>query len=214
MFAASNPALEKSLRVLYDKVYFQNGEQAVSKKFVGFWNVSVILTYIELCVAVGSICAAADGKIWPAVIGLTLCGLCDMFDGKIARATKRTKDAEVFGIQIDSLCDLVSFGVLPSAIGHAMGITGAAMAVLMFYTLCAVIRLGYFNVTEQKRQETTSENRTSFEGLPVTWSAVIVPLVSLIRLANESIMPWVMGAVLFIVGFCFIARIRVKKPQI
>ena len=101
MFAASNPALEKSLRVLYDKIYFQNGEQAVSKKFVGFWNVSVILTYIELCVAVGSICAAADGKIWPAVIGLALCGLCDMFDGKIARATKRTKDAEVFGIQID-----------------------------------------------------------------------------------------------------------------
>ena len=120
----------------------------------------------------------------------------------------------MFGIQIDSLCDLVSFGVLPSAIGHAMGITGAAMGVLMFYTLCAVIRLGYFNVTEQKRQETTSENRTSFEGLPVTWSAVIVPLVSLLRLANESIMPWVMGAVLFIVGFCFIARIRVKKPQI
>ena len=140
--------------------------------------------------------------------------LTDMFDGKIARATKRTKDAEVFGIQIDSLCDLVSFGVLPSAIGHAMGITGIAMAVLMFYTLCAVIRLGYFNVTEQKRQETTSENRTSFEGLPVTWSAVIVPLVSLVRLANESIMPWVMGGVLFIVGFCFIARIRVKKPQI
>ncbi len=186
----------------------------MSKKFVGFWNVSVILTYIELCIAVGSICAAADGKVWPAVIGLALCGLCDMFDGKIARATKRTKDAEVFGIQIDSLCDLVSFGVLPSAIGHAMGITGVAMAVLMFYTLCAVIRLGYFNVTEQKRQETTSENRTSFEGLPVTWSAVIVPLVSLVRLANESIMPWVMGGVLFIVGLCFIARIRVKKPQI
>ena len=103
----------------------------MSKKFVGFWNVSVILTYIELCIAVGSICAAADGKVWPAVIGLALCGLCDMFDGKIARATKRTKDAEVFGIQIDSLCDLVSFGVLPSAIGHAMGITGVAMAVLM-----------------------------------------------------------------------------------
>ena len=47
----------------------------MSKKFVGFWNVSVILTYIELCIAVGSICAAADGKVWPAVIGLGLCGL-------------------------------------------------------------------------------------------------------------------------------------------
>lgn len=186
----------------------------MSKKFVGFWNVSVILTYIELCIAVGSICAAADGKIWHAVIGLALCGVCDMFDGKIARATKRTKDAEVFGIQIDSLCDLVSFGVLPSALGHAMGISGIAVGVLMFYTLCAVIRLGYFNVTEQKRQEETSENRTSFEGLPVTWSAVIVPLVSLLRLWNEAAMPYIMGCVLFVVGFCFIARIRVKKPQI
>ena len=186
----------------------------MSKKFVGFWNVSVILTYIELCIAVGSICAAADGNIWTAVIGLVLCGVCDMFDGKIARATKRTKDAEVFGIQIDSLCDLVSFGVLPSAIGHAMGVSGIATAILMFYTLCAVIRLGYFNVTEQKRQETTSENRTSFEGLPVTWSAVIVPVVSLLRLASEEIMPYVMGVVLLAVGFCFIARIRVKKPQI
>lgn len=186
----------------------------MSRKFVGFWNVSVILTYIELCIAVGSICAAADGKIWYAVVGLALCGVCDMFDGKIARATKRSKDAEVFGIQIDSLCDLVSFGVLPSALGHAMGISGAATAVLMFYTLCAVIRLGYFNVTEQKRQEETSENRTSFEGLPVTWSAVIVPLVSLLRLWNADAMPYIMGAVLFVVAFCFIARIRVKKPQI
>lgn len=186
----------------------------MSKKFVGFWNVSVILTYIELCIAVGSICAAADGKVWPAVIGLALCGLCDMFDGKIARAHEAHEGRR--GIRHPDRFAVRSRVVrrAPSAIGHAMGITGVAMAVLMFYTLCAVIRLGYFNVTEQKRQETTSENRTSFEGLPVTWSAVIVPLVSLVRLANESIMPWVMGGVLFIVGFCFIARIRVKKPQI
>lgn len=187
----------------------------MSKKFVGFWNVSVILTYIELYIAVGSICLAAEGSVWPPIIGLVLCGVCDMFDGKIARATKRTKDAEVFGIQIDSLCDLVSFGVLPSALGHCAGIRGWGMLVLMFYTLCAVIRLGYFNVTEQKRQETTSENRTAFEGLPVTWSAVIVPLVSLLRfcVAGETFR-WIMGVVLFAVGFCFIARIRVKKPQI
>ena len=186
----------------------------MSKKFVGFWNRSVILTYIELCIAVGSICACADGHFWYAVIGLMLCGVCDMFDGKIARATKRTKDAEVFGIQIDSLCDLVSFGVLPSAIAHAMGVSGAGVLVLMFFTLCGVIRLGYFNVTEQKRQEETKENRTSFEGLPVTWIAVILPLVSLLYFVNADMMGWVMGIVLFVVGFCNIARIRVKKPQI
>ena len=88
----------------------------MSKKFVGFWNVSVILTYIELCIAVGSICAAADGKVWPAVIGLALCGLCDMFDGKIARATKRTKDAEVFGIQMINV--LTGFKYIGEQIAH------------------------------------------------------------------------------------------------
>ena len=84
----------------------------MSKKFIGFWNVSVILTYIELCIAIGCICMAADGYLWQPAVGLVLCGICDMFDGKIARATKRCEDAKVFGIQIDSLCDLVSFGVL------------------------------------------------------------------------------------------------------
>ena len=182
---------------------------------IGFYDYTVILTYLGALLGLLGISMSIHGKFLLAIFCMAGALVCDTMDGIVARKKKnRTKNEMLFGIQIDSLCDLVSFGVLPSAIGHAMGITGAAMAVLMFYTLCAVIRLGYFNVTEQKRQETTSENRTSFEGLPVTWSAVIVPLVSLVRLANESIMPWVMGTVLFAVGFCFIARIRVKKPQI
>ena len=187
----------------------------LNKWFLGFWNRSVILTYIELCIAVGGICASANGKYWTAVICLALCGVCDAFDGKIARATKRSADACVFGIQIDSLCDLVSFGVLPSAIGHCAGIRGIGVAVLMLYSLCAVIRLGYFNVTEQKRQQETSENRKEFEGLPVTWSSVIVPLVSLLHLVIRGQgFAWILGLVLLAVGLCFISHLRVGKPQI
>lgn len=187
----------------------------MSRKFVGFWNVSVILTYIELCIAVGSICMAADGYIWQPLVGLVLCGVCDMFDGKIARATKRCEDAKVFGIQIDSLCDLVSFGVLPSAIGHAFGIGGWGTVVLMLFSLAAVIRLAYFNVTEQKRQETTGENRKSFEGLPVTWAAVIFPLLSLLSLwVNETAFAWIYGCALLVTAFFNLARIRIPKPQI
>jgi len=193
--------------------YFQE-EKTLSKYFVGFWNVSVILTYISLLCAVGGICMCAEGNIWAAVILLVCCGVCDMYDGKIARATKRSEDAKVFGIQIDSLCDLIAFGVLPSCIGHACGVRGLGMAVLMFYTLAALIRLGYFNVTEQKRQQESSENRKFFEGLPVTWSAVIIPLTSLCRLFMGAEFKWVIGVVLGVVGFCFIARIKVPKPQI
>ena len=47
----------------------------MSKKFIGFWNVSVILTYIELCIAVGCICLAADGCLWQPAVGLVLWGM-------------------------------------------------------------------------------------------------------------------------------------------
>ena len=186
----------------------------MSKYFVGFWNVSVILTYVSLLCAVGGICMCAEGHVWAAVLLLIGSGICDMYDGKIARATKRSEDAKVFGIQIDSLCDLIAFGVLPSCIGHACGVRGFGMAVLMFYTLAALIRLGYFNVTEQKRQQESSGNRKFYEGLPVTAAAVIIPLTSLLRLCMGEEFKWVIGAVLGVVGFLFIARIKVPKPQI
>ena len=189
-------------------------DTTLSKYFVGFWNVSVILTYISLLCAVGGICACAEGHVWAAVILLLCSGVCDMYDGKIARATKRSEDAKVFGIQIDSLCDLIAFGVLPSCIGHACGVRGAGMAVLMFYTLAALIRLGYFNVTEQKRQQESSGNRKFYEGLPVTAAAAIIPLTSLLRLCMGEEFKWVIGAVLGVMGFLFIARIKVPKPQI
>ena len=187
----------------------------MSKKFVGFWNVSVILTYIELCIAVGSICAAADGKVWPAVIGLALCGLCDMFDGKIARATKRTKDAEVFGIQIDSLNDLVCFGVLPAAIGWSTGCDALwFLATMSFFALCALIRLAYFNVSEEERQDKTNENRAYYLGVPVTASAVLAPLFYLLSLHFSLNCAVVYALGLFLLGVLYITPIRVKKPQL
>ena len=186
----------------------------MGKYFVGFWNASVVLTYAELAIAVTGICQAAGGNVWPAVICLMTCGLCDMYDGKIARAIKRNAEEKTFGIQIDSLCDLVSFGVLPSVIGYACGIRGYGVIVLVFYTLCALIRLGYFNVTEQKRQQETNENRKYFEGLPVTTAAVIIPLGVLLSIYTGRAFPWVFGAILVITGFLFIYRFQVKKIQL
>ena len=186
----------------------------MEKHFVGYWNRSVILTYGELLSAVTGICLAAEGKIRAAALCLILCGICDMFDGKIARATKRSEDAMMFGIQIDSLCDLVSFGVLPSVIGHGCGLRGGWTVLLAFYTLAALIRLGYFNVSEQKRQQSTRENRQYFEGLPVTTAAAAVPLVLLLRTLLGAAFAKVYAALLAGMGFLFIWRFRVRKIQL
>ena len=83
--------------------------------FIGFYDYTVILTYLSLISSIIGITQAIDGSFTPAVCCLIISGFCDLFDGTIARTKKnRTADEKVFGIQIDSLCDLVCFGAFPA----------------------------------------------------------------------------------------------------
>lgn len=135
---------------------------------IGFYNYTVILTYMGLASSLIGIYLAMSGShITMAVIALMISGLCDMFDGKVARTRKRTDDEKKFGIQIDSLCDLICFGLLPAAIGYSVGMNKFYhIAIMIFFTLAALIRLAYFNVAEESRQVRTSEARREYEGLP------------------------------------------------
>ena len=74
---------------------------------IGFYNYTVILTYIGAILGVCGIVASFNGNILLAIVCLMLSAVCDMFDGKIARTMKRTKQEKRFGIQIDSLSDFV-----------------------------------------------------------------------------------------------------------
>lgn len=90
---------------------------------LGIWDYTVVLTYCSLLSAVTGILVSLDGHGHPyiGVMFLLLCGLCDTFDGRVARSKKnRTKKEKDFGVQIDSLSDLVAFGVLPVCVGMAM----------------------------------------------------------------------------------------------
>ena len=141
-----------------------------------------------------------------------------MFDGKIARHTKRSKDAQEFGIQIDSLCDLICFGVFPAFIVSCIGPKHwLTMIAAGLYILGAVIRLGYFNVMESKRQQETNENRKYFQGLPVTSAALIFPLIFAVDNVisgkiSVNIRP-IYVIMMFITGFLFVWDIKVKKPR-
>ena len=186
---------------------------------IGFYNYTVILTYLSLVSSVFGIyfaCGIGGMQSRPlyAIICLMISGLCDMFDGKIARTRKRTDAEKKFGIQIDSLCDLVCFGVLPSVIGYSVGMNGwADLPILILFPLCAVIRLAYFNVMEDERQKKTTENRREYEGLPVTSVSLILPLLySFKKEIGAEYFPIVYGFFLFIIALAFITRFKVKKP--
>jgi len=180
---------------------------------IGFYNYTVILTYIGFCCAGAGLYASIAGKQGTALLMLMLAGLCDMFDGKIARTRERTEQEKRFGIQIDSLSDLFCFGVLPAVIGYNTGLHRAhEVVVLMLFPLAALIRLAYFNVMEEERQEQTTERRKEYEGLPVTSVSLILPLLYCLRHDIGKHFPQVYAAFLLMIGIAFITGFRVKKP--
>jgi len=182
---------------------------------IGYYNYTVILTYISLMSSMAGMMLAVNGRIKYAIFCLAFSGLCDMFDGKIARRkTDRTEDEKRFGIQIDSLCDVVCFGAFPALLCYCMGMRGwLGITILMFYCTAGVIRLGYFNVMEEKRQNETSEARKYYQGLPITSMAIALPILfALWPLLKEWYIPALHGVVL-VVGILFITNFRLKKPK-
>ncbi|MBR7187869.1 MAG: CDP-alcohol phosphatidyltransferase family protein [Clostridia bacterium] len=203
---------------------------------IGFYDYTVILTYLSLLSATTGIVVALSGGGHPyyGCFFLLFSGLCDAFDGKVARTKKaRTRTEMNFGIQIDSLSDLVAFGVLPACIGTALirvsPLINAALmgisipwhiaagklclhAVLVLYVLTAMIRLAYFNVTEQERQTTETGARTDYLGLPVTSAALIFPFVLLLQyILPADITLFYLGTAV-LTGLLFISPFHVRKP--
>ncbi len=181
---------------------------------IGVYDYTVIATYLSLLFGLAGIYSASRGNLFAAILFLMLAGLLDAFDGRIARTKKNRTDTEKrFGIQIDSLNDLVCFGVLPAAIGTAMGCTAIwFLTTMAFFTLCALIRLAYFNVMEEERQEGTSEVRKFYLGVPVTSAAFVVPAYYLLSLYG-GLTDYIVYAIgLFVLGVAFIAPVRVTKP--
>ena len=204
---------------------------------LGFYDYTVILTYLSLFSAGSGIFISLSGNGHPywGTFFLLICGLCDAFDGQVARTKKnRTELEKNFGIQIDSLSDLVAFGVLPACIGMALVRTSPLLqklfapqstniglniikislfAIMVLYILAALIRLAYFNVTEEERQRTEGNvRRRSFTGLPVTSAALIFPSVMLFRYIIDMDISIVYFPVTLITGFLFLSKLNIPKP--
>ena len=207
---------------------------------IGFYDYTVVLTYLSMLSATSGImfCLNDIGHPYLGMFFLMFCGLCDAFDGKVARTKKnRTDQMKQFGIQIDSLSDLVAFGVLPACIGIAMLRSSIEFSIFpdfkflhladkdtiikiiltlvaVFYALAAMIRLAFFNVLEEERQKTEGGgvNKT-YLGLPVTSAALVFPNILLIHIFCKADLTILYFVFLAIVGFLFVSRIQIKKPS-
>lgn len=181
-------------------------------RLIGVYDYTVIITYLSLASGITGMSFAFKGNLLATIVCILISGVCDMFDGVVARTKKnRTQDEKGFGIQIDSLCDIICFGVCPSIFLYFSGVNSVlGISVIGFYLLCGVIRLAFFNVLETNRQQHEGGCAKSYRGLPVTSAAILYPLAYFIcrflscdaALIVYHVLPAVMG-LLFIIDFRF-----------
>lgn len=182
---------------------------------IGYYDYTVILTYISLLCSVFGITQAIDGRFRTAMVCLALSGLFDMLDGKVARTKKnRTADEKLFGVQIDSLCDVICFGIFPVVLCYILGVRGVIGGIVIgYYSICSVIRLGFFNVLETNRQMKEDGANKYYRGLPITSITIIFPVVFLLSFViSPFAFRWVLLSMLFVVATLFIINFRVRKP--
>ena len=191
---------------------------------LGDWNYTVWLTYISTLLAalgIGICIIDPNHSTDYAIICLVVCGGLDMFDGKIARTKKdRTEFQKDNGIQIDSLSDLIAFGMLPAAIGFNLFESiwtnwyfVFVAIVLMIYVLFGLVRLGYFNALEHERVKEEDTVLKNYTGMPITMAAFFIPIVYLLKFTNISHMAfaWVYLGFLAVLGLLFVLKIKVPK---
>lgn len=189
--------------------------------FVGCFNKSVILTYVGLASAISGIFVTLMGgdnkAFFIANILLIVSGICDLFDGVVARKCKRNETQKAFGIQIDSLVDVIAFLVFPATLlmKSLSGVTGyVGLVISIVYVICGVTRLAWFNIT-------TDGNTKFYSGLPVTYSALIIPVFNLIvsftlvqNLLGVLISQGIILMVLYVlIALLYILNVPIKKPR-
>ena len=185
----------------------------MNRKAIGYYDYTVILTYCGMLFAFSGILMSINANYLSAVFCLLVAGVCDMFDGAVASTKTRSKNEKRFGIQIDSLSDLISFGVLPGVFVYMISGKSTASAIISsLFVLCALIRLAYFNVLEEERQSQTTEHRKTYLGVPVTTIALLLPVVYLIYSLDLYTVSMMFPVLLVIQGTGFLLPVEIKKP--
>ncbi len=155
--------------------------------------------------------------------GLVLAALVfDVLDGRIARWRQNTSS---MGRELDSLADIISFGVAPAIIAYGCGMQGLYdRIVLAYFVACGVSRLARYNITAETLSEGTDKVKY-FEGTPIPTSIVLVLLLAVaawsgavrenlwfgeVALAGFKLHPLVL--LFAISGSLMISRLRIPKP--
>jgi CDP-diacylglycerol--serine O-phosphatidyltransferase len=162
--------------------------------------------------------------LWMAFFLLPMALVCDVLDGYVARTQKGRQS--VLGGDLDSLADVISFGVAPAVLGFTLGLRGGwDMVCLTYFVVCGVSRLARFNATAAELADAETGKVKYFEGTPIPTTILIVGVLAIaFRLDRIDGMLWfgsyqIAGATLHPMALLYVASgsamistIRIPKP--
>jgi CDP-diacylglycerol--serine O-phosphatidyltransferase len=178
---------------------------------VGVYNPPTLVTLCGLACGTGACLLALAGLPELAVVAMIWAGIFDLFDGMVARRTRMSPQESAFGIQIDSIVDMVSFGIVPVLVARSLGMSGVvAVIVSILYVCAAAQRLAYFNVLQTEAEG----GLKTYTGLPVTFAALIFGVCFATRgwLSPENYSHF-LTALVALVAFLFVYPAKIPKPK-
>ena len=179
--------------------------------FLGIINLPTVVTFLGMFMALSTIFLAYSGHFAGALITLMYAGICDLGDGALARRMTLSEEEQAFGVQIDSIIDMASFGVAPALFALMLGMnTLPDMVLLSFFVSCAAMRLAYFNV----HGLVADGGKKFYTGLPVTYAAMIFPLVGVLQvLVAPDIFAIIFRVTVLLTSLLFIMKVKTPKPS-
>jgi len=175
-----------------------------------FLDLANAISLVALLLSASCPMLAMNGRIAFAVVTLIGAGLCDLFDGLVARKLKRTEEQQRFGGRLDSLVDACAFGFAPTFLLYIVGMRQPFdLLILGSLIVCAIWRLAYFDTVGLE----IDGNTRYYIGLPTTYVALILPLAFLTAFAGIDWFLNTMRITVSLLAVALVGSFRVRKPS-
>jgi CDP-diacylglycerol---serine O-phosphatidyltransferase len=188
-----------------------NTDDLAHHRILGVYNCACLLSLVGVTAAVAAMILSVRGAVELALVGLMLSGLADLFDGVLARRLRRGDYEKEFGAQLDTVVDAVAFVATPVVIALNAGTTALPiLAAMALFVMAGVVRLAHFNTLSVRGADQSTHHR----GLPVTYTALILPLLFLLRepLSIDAF-HLLLGLSFPVIGLLFVVNVPIRKPR-
>lgn len=180
------------------------------RKIIGYYRPCDFLTMGNALFGIIGIILAITGNSGYAILCIIASGICDAFDGILARKGNYDKTQMSYGVELDSLADVISFGVSPAIITLCMvGFNHwSTILVCVFYAMAGLIRLAYFNTLDINGLS----NKNAFKGFPITTISLVYPLIYFVcYLFGFVYYDVIITLAMLFTGVSFIVPVQIKK---